>query len=291
MGFSSIDDLVSEMTGGKDWRIEWNKITGASAYAAGRWYDLSILNGTPVANTYAGAALNEIQLTDTSTGAMWHGGNVAADTKHVANAGLWSAVSTAVPGVLMVADLLMYYPGINMNSNALQNMVAGAGLPRYVTGAGVRASLVVTTGPVGAGAHNLSMTYTDQGGVGGNVLPVTVACTASAIVGHVTHSGTAANNYGPYLPLASGDYGIQSVQSVQLSAVPGAAATASLVLYKPLFLIPITTASVAAERDFLSQLPSLPRVYDGAYLGLFFFTGAALAVTSNLYGYINVIWG
>ena len=40
MGFTSIDNLVSEITNGKHVRIDWNKITGAAAYAAGRWYDM-----------------------------------------------------------------------------------------------------------------------------------------------------------------------------------------------------------------------------------------------------------
>ena len=39
-----------------------------------------------------------------------------------------------------------------------------------------------------------------------------------AVVGHLTHSGTAANNYGPDLPMQSGDTGIQNVASVTLSA-------------------------------------------------------------------------
>jgi len=289
MGFSSIDDLVNEMTGGKFWRIEWNKITGSTAYTAGRWYDMSILNGTPVANTYSGTSLTATQLTDTSTGAMWHGGNVSPDTKHIVNAGVYSAVSTAVPGVWLICDFLLFYPGINMNSSSVQTLSNPVGLPRYTDGKGVMAFLVVTT-TTGATAHNFSMSYTNQAGTSGRSLPVTVACTASAIVGHITHSGTAANNYGPFLPLASGDYGIRSVQSVQLSAASGAG-TACLVLCKPLCAIPIVSASVASERDFLNQLPSLPRVQDGAFLGLLFFAGAATAASSNIYGYIEVAWG
>jgi hypothetical protein len=289
MGFSSIDDLVNEMTGGKFWRIDWNKITGGSAYTAGRWYDMSILGGYPIANPYTGTALTSTQLTDASTGAMWHGGNVSTDTKHIVNGGVWSAVSTAVPGVWLICDFLLFYPGINMNVNTLQTLTNSAGLPRYTDGKGVRAFLVVTTA-TGGTAHNLSMSYTNQGGTSGETLPVTVACTASAIVGHITHSGTAANNYGPFLPLASGDYGIRSVQSVQLSAASGAG-VACLVLARPLCAIPIVSASVSAERDFLNQLPSLPKVYDGAFIGLLFFAGAALAASSNIYGYLEMAWG
>ena len=47
MGFNSQDDFISEVSNGKFWRNDWNKITGGTAYAAGRWYDLSLLTGTP----------------------------------------------------------------------------------------------------------------------------------------------------------------------------------------------------------------------------------------------------
>jgi len=57
MGFSSLDDMYSEITAGKFLRQDVNKITGGSAYTAGRWYDMSLLNGTPVASAWAGAAL------------------------------------------------------------------------------------------------------------------------------------------------------------------------------------------------------------------------------------------
>ena len=57
MPFSSMDDLVSEITSGKFNRNDWNKITGGAAYTAGRWYDFSGLGGTPVANAFAGTAL------------------------------------------------------------------------------------------------------------------------------------------------------------------------------------------------------------------------------------------
>ena len=293
MGFTSLDDLISEVTGGKQWRQDWNKITGGAAYAAGRWYDMSPLNGTPIANAWAGTALNW-RSCDESTGngtqifGIPHGGNVTPDTKHGLNVSAISAVATAVPSQLMLVDMQGYYPGINMNVATVQNMV-GTPTLRYTNGVGVRAALVVVT-TTGATAHNLSMTYTNQAGTGSRTLPVTVSCTASAITPHITHSGTAANNYGPFLPLASGDTGIQSVQSVQLSAA-SLAGTAALVLYKPLLTIPLVAASVATERDLLNQIPSLPQIKDGACLTWLYFAGAATAASTNFYGHIECGYG
>ena len=180
-----------------------------------------------------------------------------------------------------------YYPGINMNV-ATSQVLTGTPSLRYANGAGVRAYLSVNTA-TGATAHNLSISYTDQAGVAGKVLPVTVSCTASAIPPHITHSGTAGNNYGPFLPLASGDTGVRSVQSVQLSAA-SLAGTASLVLARPLLTIPLTQASVASERDFLNQIPSLPEIKDGACLTWLYFAGSATAANTNFYGSLDLGW-
>lgn len=293
MAFTSMDDLISEISNGKFNRTDWNKITGASAYAAGRWYDFSGLAGTPIANAFAGTALAWTAC-DESTGngtqifGMRHGGNVSTDTKHLLNAMALTAVATGVPGQLMLVDMCGYYPGISMNSASAQTLTGTPSL-RYTNGVGVRAGLIITTAS-GATAHNVALSYTDQDGNTGNTLPVTVACTASAIAGHLTHSGTAANNYGPFLPLANGDTGIRSVQTITMSAASGAG-VAALALYKPLMTIPLVAASIASERDFLNQLPSLPQIKDGACLTWLYFAGAATAASTNFYGSFEAGWG
>lgn len=293
MAFSSMDDLVAEISSGKFTRWDWNKITGPSAFTAGRWYDFSGFNGNPVANAFAGTALawtscNESAGNGTQVFGIPHGGNVSTDTKHVLNLAAVTAVATGVPGVLMLVDMQGYWPGISMNSAVAQTLT-GTPTLRYANGAGCRLFGVVTTAS-GATAHNLALSYTNQAGTTGRALPVTVACTASAIVSHVPHTGTAANNYGPFLPLASGDTGVQNVASVTFSAASGSGVMA-LCLARTLAMLPITTVGVAAERDLLNQLPSLPRVYDGACLSWLFFAGAAVGASSNFSGSIELGWG
>lgn len=74
------------------------------------------------------------------------------------------------------------------------------------------------------------------------------------------------------------------------TADPGEAGTAALVLAKPLLTIPLTTAAVASERDFLNQLPSLPEIKDGACLTWLYFAGAATAASTNFYGSLELGW-
>lgn len=294
MGFSSLDDLTNEITtNGKFSRMEWNKITGAGAYTAGRWYDFSMLNGTPVANAWAGTAL-AWRTCDDATGngtqifGMPHGGNVSTDTKHILNMMAQTAVATGVPGIFYLLDLQGYWPAISLNSATAQTLT-GTPTLRYASGVGCRLFGVTTTAS-GATAHNIALSYTDQGGAAGNTLPVTVAMTASAIVGHIGHSGVAANNYGPFLPLAGGDTGVQNVASVTMSAASGSGVMA-LCLARVLAQIPISTAGVAAERDLVNQLPSMPQIRDGACLTLIYQAGAATAASTTFIGSVEAAWG
>ena len=292
MPFSSMDDLVSEITNGKFTRTDWNKITGAAAYAAGRWYDFSGLAGTPVANAWAGTALawrscDETTGNGTQIFGLRHGGNVSADTKHILNVSAVTAVATGVPAQLMLVDLQGYWPSISNNTTSAQTLT-GTPTLRYANGVGCRLYWVQTVA-AGATAQNIAVSYSNTTPTSGRTLPVTVAMTASAIVTHISHSGTAANNYGPFLPLANGDTGVSTVASVTFSAAN--TGTGALCLARPLLTLPLTTVSVSAERDLLNQLPSLPRVMDGACLVWLYFAGAATGAATNFYGAVELGWG
>lgn len=294
MAIQSLDQLVTALSAGQSARYDWNKITGAAAYAAGRWYEMASLGGLPVATTYPGTALTWVTCTEsagdgTSIFGIPHGGNVSSNIKHVLNMAAWATAATGVPGTLMLVDLQGYYPGINMNLNTAQTLLGSPTL-RYANGAGLRMFLAARAS-TGATAHNLTYSYTNQAGTTGRVQPVTVACTASAIVPHIVHSGTAANNYGPFLPLASGDTGIRSVQTVQLSAASGTASTAALVLCRPLATITLSVAGLMTEKDLLNQIPSLPQILDGACLTFLWGAGAATAAASTFSGSIEAVWG
>jgi hypothetical protein len=280
------------MTSGKFSRADWNKLTGAAAYTAGRWFDMSNLAGTPVANAWAGTALawrtcDEATGNGTQIFGIPHGGNVSPDTKHILNVSAVTAVATGVPAQLMLVDLQGYWPSISNNTTSAQTLTGTPSL-RYTNGAGCRL-FWVQTATAGATAQNIALSYSNTVPTSGRALPVTVAMTASAIAGHISHSGTAANNYGPFLPLASGDTGVSNVASVTMSAAN--TGTGALCLARPLLTLPITTASVAGERDLLNQIPSLPQVKDGACLVWLYFAGAATGATTNFYGSLEMAWG
>lgn len=233
--------------------------------------------------------------TTATTNALYHGGDVSSDTKHFLNAGMMTTAATGT-GVFRFIDILGSYPYLNANNGSAQTCFNTNTLPRYTDGAGVKAFLVsggtgyvANATTVGASAHTVAMTYVNQAGTGSRQMPFAVNCTASAIMGHITHAGVAAGNTFP-LPLAHGDNGIRSISSITIGATGTAATYYHMVLYRELTRIPVPAANVYYEREFLNQVPSLKRVYDGACLGLLYTAAANTVASTTFLGHAEFGW-
>jgi hypothetical protein len=62
-------------------------------------------------------------------------------------------------------------------------------------------------------------------------------------------------------------------------------------LVKPLWQIPIPSNGVLTERDFVNQLPSLPKIPDGACLRFMLFNTGATTTTSPVLVTADYGWG
>lgn len=290
MGFSSFDDMTNEITtNGKIHRYDFVK-TSAVTHAVGRWYDQSLENGLPAAQPYTdGTNLAFQALSGTSGTGMWHGGNVSPDTKHILNIGAFGNTATSVPSVVQFVDILGYYPITTVTTATAQTLNNTVTLPRYADGAGVRAYLVARA-TMGAATPNITINYTNQAGVSGKVNPVTITGVTGAVAGHIVHSDPTANHYGCFIPLANGDTGIRSIQSITLS-VSYVSGSLALVLCRPLTSLPVTVLGVESERNLLNQIPSMPQILDGANLNTLLFTGGAYAAGGQIQGYLECAWG
>ena len=302
MGFSSLDDFItSTTTDGKFLRTDWNKnALPTTAQTAGLWYDLACGAGNPGSDTAYGTGTNLAfqALSDTSTTSpgIQHGGDVSTDTKHIVNASAFSAAATTMPCVFMLVDRLGFYPITTTTLTTNQTLDNTVVFPtgRHTNGAGLRAYVVCSSGSattaMGAGTPNIDITYTNQAGTAGKATPTVLPQgNTTAPKGSIVYSGTGAGKYGPFLPLAAGDSGIRSVQNFRLSATY-TSGILNLVICRPLLTLPMTTIGVAAERDLLNQVPSLPRVYDGANLSWLMYAGAATPVNSAFYGHLDFAW-
>lgn len=296
-GFSSQDDMVNQIsTNGKFYRADWQKSTFATtAHTAGLWYSLFRGGGNPPADTILGTGTNLAfqALADATTNATGipHGGNVGGGTgfKVLLNAAAQTAAATTAPCVLMLVDLLGFYPVTSVTTTGNQTLNNTVTLPRYTDGAGVQAFITPST-VMGAATPNISIGYTNSASTAGRATPTTlpIGNTAAAVTS-VVYSGTGAGKFGPFIPLQAGDAGIKSVQTINLS-VSYVSGVLNLVLCKPLMTLPITTLGVTAERDLVNQFASMPKVYDGACLAWLMLAGAATPVASPLSGHLEFGW-
>jgi len=293
-GFSSQDSMINAITElGQSYRSDWQKSTFATtAHTAGLWYSLFRGGGNPGADTILGTGTNLAfqALTDTTANATGipHGGNVGG-YKVLLNAAAQTAAATTAPCVLMLVDLLGFYPITTVTTTGAQVLNNTVTLPRYTNGAGVQAFITPST-VMGAGTPNISLGYTNSAAVGSRATPATlpIGNTAAAVTS-IVYSGTGSGKYGPFMPLQAGDAGIRSVQTINLSATY-TSGVLNLVLCKPLITMPITTLGVTAERDLVNQIASMPKVYDGACLAWIMLAGAATPVASPISGHLEFGW-
>ena len=297
MGFSSMDEMIQKITvNAQSTRVDWNKnFLPTSAAIAGEWHCLARGAGNPTSdtiyNTGTNLAFQEVDDTVAGSGGIRHGGSVFPATKHIVNASAGTSAATTAPAVMMLVDLLGFIRVTSVTLNTAQTINNTVGLSRYTDGAGVMAFAWNNNATaLGAATPTLTLNYTNQAGVAGKVTPAVLpTCKTAAANGLIMYSGTGAGRYNPFIPLAGGDTGIRSIQSITLSAsyVSGAFSIATC---KPLITLPIGALGVVTERDYVNGLPSLPRVYDGANLIWLMGSGAATPVNSGLFGHVDFAW-
>ena len=312
--YSSINASIAA---GRCYKTSWAK-TGGGTYVAGFWYNTFSLAGQPSAGSYTGSARTAIPCYGcagtwgaATPGKISYGEGVGSSYsgnnwyRHLLNMEMSTVTATGAPAWLVLIDMLMYYPSLDMNSGSQQAMTNSATLPRYTDGVGVKMFLEVTTA-LGATGVNLSsiqtvpangFTYTDATGASNSYLPGTIAIGAAAgsrAVQSLAHGGLAANTFGPFIPLAAGDTGVRSVENFQLTAGTGSASAAALVLCKPLATIPLISstapATTAAIRDYIFNMPGFPQIYDGACLSFLICPGQA-AASATWQGMMDFVWG
>lgn len=182
---------------------------------------------------------------------------------------------------------------VNITSTGTGTHTINTLYPRYTSGAGLQAFMWANNAtPMGAGTPNLSLpSYTNSAQSTGRATPVVLPVGKTAAANSlILYSGTGVGKYGPFMPLQSGDSGIAKVDNVQLSSTY-TSGEFSIGICKPLLTLPMTTIGVAAERDLMNQIPSLPRVYDGAALYWLLYSGANTPTNSAFYGHLDFAYG
>lgn len=301
MGFSSQDDLIASITvDGQVGRIDYQKTT-AVAGVAGTWTDLGTATGSTPVDAYAGTSLTFVATDDTySGGAVYHGGDVSTATKHFLNASASVFAAAGAPWILLCVDQVGYVPITTTDVTGTGSRTVtmtpisntGAKVDRWANGAGLRAYFSTEVAPTAGGPNLTTFTYTNQAGTTGKTLGATVGFAATPVTGMIPHSGNAATRYGPFLPLAAGDSGIRDIENFTLSGGTAYTGSGQLVLHlvRPLWQLPIPATGILTERDFVNQLPSLPKIPDGACIRFLLFQTGATTTTSPVNVFADYGW-
>lgn len=247
--------------------------------------DASVAPGTPAYNAYLGNALEATPLVGQRNTSIYTGPALPTQERYLLALSLTEASTTVFLPTSLFLDYLLAYPFIDLDSTDQQDLTNTASLPRYADGDGVRAMLVQLT-PGAVASANVTITYTNTEGASKTV---TGAARSSATIGVLASAdSTATTATGVFLPLASGDKGVQSVQSVQLSA--GIGGFAVLVLVKPLVMLAGNEVTSTIEKNFIREQAGLPRIHEGAFLNFVYNQSGSTANNGPIVGQAQFIW-
>lgn len=194
--------------------------------------------------------------------------------------------SSRLMRAMILADLLVAAANIDCNLNTAQTVNTTA-LTRYTNGKGVLATFDLTSNS-GAGAATLTMNkYTNQDGTSLQTSQA-VSMTPGASAPELCPDRTF-----PIMKLATGDYGIRSVEEVTFSAAMGGG-TVALNLFYPLLYMPILGANFYTERDstlHAEGLSELVQTVGGALGCLIVYVAGDATSTSALHIRLRTVEG
>ena len=245
MALLTIDQVIAALA--TAFRMRFFKAT-ATSKGAGFWHSLWKVAGKPAAGATPATGNGAIP-TDATTGA-------SAFTNPTAGAKTYLeklvALATVV-GVVQLYDRLWANSGLSGTSVALQSFTQPA-LTRHTTGAGNEIWLEVYTA-FGATGTTFTVKYTNQAGLAAQ----------TATLAYADGAPVAGQMIGPF-PLASGDTGVQKIESVQLSGSTLTAGDFGAVLLHPHAAASIPVAGQPAQLDVLQT--GHQEIVDDACLGL-----------------------
>ncbi len=254
---TDLSDLVNLSTGGnsgtpefrpffKDARVD---AAAAAAPIAGRMTSLWMYEGNPSGAAAPGTTV--LYPDNTTTGGIIQTSPGGGRTKKIT--GFFVAINT--PGTVILYDRLAHRSGLNATTTTPQTFTM---IPtRYTNGLGNEIWLEIYT-QIGASSTTFTCTYTNQAGTQNQV------STATAI----GNTGLREAQRIIPVPLATGDYGVQEVEDVDLVATTATAGDFGITLVHPLAYCPIPQAGVGVYTDILRQAPI--EIADDACLGVAF---------------------
>jgi hypothetical protein len=270
MAITNLSDLANRLTGGSSgdpqhaWFYFENRIAGTSTVqtTVNRVRSLWRINKS---NGAHGAVPGSTALTNCASsvvGALPIRASAQTTALYTYLLGMDVTVGASAAGTYIVYDRLQANAALVHNSSATQGTGSTA-LLRYNSTVSTAANfaggnqiwLEVYTA-ISATAALTEVVYTNQAGTTGRTSKqVLLGGANSSAVGSVV-----------VVPLADGDSGVLSVESVKVTVAQGTAGSFGVTIARPLLAVPVNLTGWGMTRDTLSGFPSMPRVEPGACL-------------------------
>jgi hypothetical protein len=199
----------------------------------------------------------------------------AASGKRMAILGARVSGAITSGAMLMLVDILSISGGLNGTLTTPQTTnLPSAALPRYTSGEGVHAALLIYTS-IGTTGTTFTCSYTNQAGTSGQTTPEMAIGTSGQ-----NSAGTLIR-----LPLQSGDSGFRSIESVTLAATTGTAGNFGVILYRPLAMLMANDVEGASVIDSVSSgrmVGQFAEVLNDACLSSFAIFSTSQGVTASV---------
>lgn len=165
-------------------------------------------------------------------------------------------------------------------------------LPRYTNGAGVQAIFFNSNATaLGAATPNLALGYTNSAQTASRATPTVLPIGKTAASNsHILYTGaTGTGKYNYTMPLQAGDAGIAEINTIQ-NSVSYVSGEYSVAMIKEIAEVPLSILGQTTMENLVTELPSLPRIYDGAALYWIWGSGVATPASSAFSGTLNFVW-
>jgi len=253
--------LINRQTGGNSgnpeniWFHKVPRVAGVAATTliAGRAASLWTYDGVPA----SGATPTSGAIPDkTTTGAIPFTAATGGRDKWLIQA----AFSSLVAGQWILYDRLFHIGGLSGASTSAQSVQGSPASPALTrnTGGDGNIAFYEIYSAIGTTSTTLTMNYVDQDGN-----------SASSNI-NIGGTGFREVTRAQRIPLAAGDRGIRSVNTVQLTATTATAGNFGITIAKPLAFVPVGSAGAGGWRDYSTGLPGIPAIDPDACLSLLF---------------------
>lgn len=285
MGFSSVDAVATAYENGSFWHSSYFKPT-APFQGTNVWTDLSVSTGLPVYQPYIGSPLQAVTVNGGDNDYIFLGPTPpSGQTKYLLNWSIAGSGSGATQSSFILYDLLLFYPYIDGTDPDVQNLNNSQTYSRY-SSEGVFPVFITQT-PGAGGQVQCDMNYTNQAGVARSIKMSVGGGTSIGRIMNLARPSVFATT--PFIQLADGDRGVQSIQSVQFNASVGGFVTVALV--KPIAQITHVEQGTFMEKNYLRTEMVLPQIKNEAALQLMFLQASGAGSMGTITGFFETVWG